>query len=174
MRTITKTFTAYKFDELTKEQQAKAIQNYHDINTDHDWWESVYYDLETISVTCDGFNTDRGSYCKLKFNTAPQEVAQNILVSHGTQCDTYKAAQAFLANWQPLYNEYLDETSKHYESPEHEDKMTALEDDFLAKLSRCYLIILRAYYNYLTSDEAIRETLIANDYEFTANGKIHH
>ena len=48
MRTIeTK---VYKFEELTKEAQSKAIEKCYDINVCHDWWECTYNDAKTIEA----------------------------------------------------------------------------------------------------------------------------
>ena len=54
MRTIeTK---VYKFEELTKEAQSKAIEKCYDINVCHDWWECTYNDAKTIELEIEGFD----------------------------------------------------------------------------------------------------------------------
>jgi len=45
-----------------------------------------------------------------------------------------------------------------------------MEDDFLNSLIEDYSIILQNESEYLQSDEAIKETILANDYEFTKDG----
>lgn len=53
---------------------------------------------------------------------------------------------------------------------------TGLLDDldaaFARALSEEYLSILRQEYDYQTSEEAIKGTIEANDYDFTEDGKI--
>ncbi len=44
----TRTYQVCKFNELTDEQKQLAIQNYYDINTDHEWWDFAYEDFTTI------------------------------------------------------------------------------------------------------------------------------
>jgi hypothetical protein len=38
----------YQFEELTKQARKKAIDHLRNINTDHNWWETVYLDFEAI------------------------------------------------------------------------------------------------------------------------------
>ena len=47
------------------------------------------------------------------------------------------------------------------------------EEKFLNDISNDYLKILRDEYDYRTSKEAIIESIEANEYDFTENGKIH-
>ena len=66
----------------------------------------------------------------------------------------------------------MDETSENYESRENEECMQSEEDDFLQSLCEDYRIILRNEYEYLTSEEAIIETIESNEYYFTEDGKL--
>ena len=38
-RKVVKEYTVYKFDDLPKETKEKALEQYRDINVDHDWWK---------------------------------------------------------------------------------------------------------------------------------------
>jgi hypothetical protein len=55
-----------------------------------------------------------------------------------------------------------------YATPEEEEKMQANLDQFVDKV----LTHLKRDYNYLTSLEAIEETIDANDYSFLATGEM--
>lgn len=168
MRTIrTK---VYQFSELSKEAQEKVINRMADINVDYEWWENTYEDAANIGLKITGFDIDRASYCKGEFTLSANEVAQNILTQHGESCETYKTAQSFMDEWQPVFFNYMDETHADYESGESEDKMQEIEDEFLKSLCEDYRIILSHEYDYLTNSEAIKETIIANEYEFTIEG----
>lgn len=168
MRTIrTK---VYSFNELSNTAQDKAISQFSDINVGYEWWESTYEDAANIGLKIKGFNIDRGSYCKGEFQLAANEVAANIFRDHGENCETYKTAQSFMDEWQPVFSNYMDENHADYESGESEDKMQEIEDEFLKSLCEDYRIILSHEYDYLTSSEAIKETIIANEYEFTIEG----
>lgn len=170
MREIIK--KVYKFEELPDNIKEKAVENLYDLNVDYDWWNSVYDDAEQIGLKLEGFDIDRGSYCEGKFTISADEVAQNIFNKHGEKCETYKTAKKFMEEWQPIFNDYMDENSENYESIDCEDKLMKLEDEFLKSLLEDYLVILRHEYEYLTSEEAIIETINAIDYEFDENGNI--
>jgi hypothetical protein len=47
-----------------------------------------------------------------------------------------------------------------------------LDTEFQRALGKEYLSILRREYEYQTSEEAIIETIEANDYDFTEDGRI--
>ena len=79
-------------------------------------------------------------------------------------CKTYKTAVKFMGEWQPVFNTYM-------ETEEGEDKLIEIEGDFLNSLCGDYLIMLRNDYEYMTSEDAIIETIEANEYEFTVDGK---
>jgi hypothetical protein len=170
----TKTVNLYLFNELTEDLKSKVLENYYDINVDYDWWESTYEDAENIGLKITGFDTGRANYCNGEFTLSAYEVAANIIRDHGQKCETYKTAFSFMQQWQPIFNEYMNEDSEHYESAEYEEKMNDTENDFLNSLLKDYLIILRNEYEYLTSEDAIKETLICNDYYFNERGKIDH
>ena len=172
MRVETTTRTLYKFDELTPDGQAAAILGLCDINVDYEWWDGVYDDAEQVGLKLDSFDLDRNSHATGKFILAANEVAQNILNDHGVECETYKTAAAFMEEWQPVFNNYTDETHPDYESSECEDKLLDIEDEFLKSLLEDYRIMLQHEYEYLQSDEAVREMIEANGYEFTADGKV--
>jgi hypothetical protein len=47
-----------------------------------------------------------------------------------------------------------------------------IEEKYTKNLSECYLYMLKNEYEYLTSEKCIIETIEANDYYFTENGKV--
>jgi hypothetical protein len=170
MRTIrTK---VYKFNELSNDAKDAAIESLYDINVDNNWWDFTYDDAENIGLKIKSFDIDRASYVNAEFTLAANEVAQNIFRDHGESCETYKTAQSFMNEWQLVFSEYMNENSDKYESAESEDKLQELENEFLKSLCEDYRIILSKEYDYLTSKEAITETIEANEYEFYSNGKL--
>jgi hypothetical protein len=161
MRTITTHTDAYKFEELTDEAKEKAIANLYDINVDFDWWDCIYDDAKTIGCKIKEFDIDRGSYCKLVCDDA-HETARLIVENHGKTCDTYKLA-----------DEYLKDYDKLGRDEDAVDKLLdELETEFKRALGEEYLSLLRREYEYLTSEDAIVETIQANEYEFTEDGKL--
>ena len=166
MRTIK--IIAYKFDELSEDAQNKAIEYFEDININGEWWEYTYEDAANIGLKIISFDIDRKDISG-EFTTSAIEVYQDIVNNHGEECDTYKAAEKFKAVWQPIYDTYM---SDGFESPQLEPMLCNIEDEFLNELLQCYLCLLREEYEYQTSSEAIKETLICNDYEFTESGEV--
>ena len=160
----------YKFEELSKDAQQNAISNMWDINVDHDWWQSTYDDASNIGLKITSFNLDRNRNATGEFSLSACEVAQNVFNEHGEDCETYKTAQKFIEVWQPIFDDYMDENSENYESQELENELQQLEDNFLNELVEDYSILLQNESEYLQSDEAIKETILANDYEFTKDG----
>lgn len=161
----------FSFDELSEDAKQTAINSHLDINVFCDWWQNTYQDAENIGLKITSFDLDRNRHAKGHFILSACEVAQNIINTHGENCETYKTAANFLEDFNPLFAEYLDESSEHYESSEREGKLQDLEADFLDSLLEDYSIILQNECDYLQSEEAIKETLIANEYEFLESGK---
>ena len=158
----------YKFDELSEKGTEKALENLYDLNVYYDWWENTYEDAANIGIKITGFDIDRGSYCNGEFLLSAAEVAANIIRDHGEQCETYKTAQAFLDEINSI--DMPDDDSDEFS--EWEKKMLEIEDEFQKSLLEDYRIILTHEYEYLTSEEAIIETIHANEYEFTEDGKL--
>lgn len=190
MREIIKKFNVYKYNELTEEQKKKVLQNLSDINVDYNWYEDEfeYYieELEKmgfsdVKIYFTGFwNQGDGACFDAKVNTL------DIL--------------NYLNN--PKYNklkkiaDYINITITKYNHHYYHELTRKLEIDFncYKKYKRINKLInelekeleelrifyckqiykrLEQQYNYLTSREAIEETLIANEYEFTEDGKIY-
>lgn len=151
----TRTYTVYKFDELSDDAKEKAIQNLYDINVDHEWWESTCDDARTIGLSITSFDIGRGSYCKGKFISSAESCIEFILKEHGKTCGTY----ALATEWK----DKLDTESETYKEQ---------CEEFLNSLLEEYLSLLRQDYQYLISEAAIIETIKANDYDFTEDGKI--
>ena len=163
----------YEFEELSKKAQDKAIDLLYDVNVDYDWWESTYEDAANVGLKITGFNLYRNS-AEGEFTLSANEVAANILKEHGETCETFKTAENFMKEWQPVFDAYMDENDERYESTEAEVDLSNLEDEFLKSLLEDYIIILSKEYDYLCSREAIIEAIEANEYLFTEDGKIYH
>jgi hypothetical protein len=165
----TREYTVYKFNELPEEAQEKALENLYDINVHHDWWDFIYADAETIGLRITAFDIDRGSYLEADELEGAQDIAKKILKEHGEKCDTHQTAKNFLDEVKPF--EYLTDDDDEKNDGDA-DKLEELETEFLRAIKEDFLSILRQEYEYRTGEEAIKETIEANDYDFTADGKI--
>jgi hypothetical protein len=156
MRTIrTKVYT---FNELSKEAQEKAIENNFYINVTHDWWSITYEDAERIGLKITSFDLERrqvtGSYFTDAYNCANE-----IIKEHGEQCESYSFAVGYLAAYNNL-NSGLEDNQDFEE----------IDDEFLGNILSYYADFLQKEFEYLQSEEAIKENLIANNDEFLKDG----
>lgn len=147
----------FKFEELSEEAKQKVLQDMYDINISYDWWESTYEDAKNIGLQITSFDLDRNRHAKGELSMPAIDVMKNIMEEHGENCDTYKTAAKYFHSWGLTLDEDLED----------------LEYEFLNDLLEDYSIILQKESEYLTSEEAIIESIEANDYDFTEAGKIY-
>lgn len=163
MKTLIKEINIYKFDELSDEAKEHAIEKLYDLNLYYDWWDYITDDAKDIGLTLIEFDIDRG-YIDLEFHEEPKEVAYLIIKNHGKQCETYKDAVNYLVERHSIKKKIVKPIDYTYEEN---------RDDFLKELSGSYLNLLRSQYEYLTSEEAIIETIESMDYDFTEDGELY-
>lgn len=177
MREDTVTTKVYPFDELSDEAKEKAIEELADINVEHDWWDSTFEDAATIGLVIEEFDLDRTRHATGKWQEDAEDVARLIIENHGEQCETCKDATVFLADYAKLEAEYnkalimlpCPEYEEFTESEQHEE----LCDKFFKTILEDYSIMLQKEYEYLTGEEAIIDSIEANEYEFTEDGKLY-
>lgn len=170
MRTVK--VNLYSFNELSEEAKEKAIENLRDVNVYGGWWDWISDDAERIGLKIESFDLDRHLHCEISPYVSALECAQNIVNNHGETTDTYKVAEQFLDDHEEPFSRYMDESSEDYESSELEDNLLYLEEEFFKDMGNEYAKILQIQYEYLYSDEAIIETIEANEYEFTEDGEL--
>lgn len=179
---ITKTITLYKFSELGEKAQEKALEKLYDLNICHDWWDHVIEDAAAIGLDIWEWCLDKGEI-KGGLNEPLLDVCKLIRTHHGKQTETFKTAKSFhrayikaflkwkasqdatVVDWKP--KEWFGEF-------EYEDEAVEVKEDFTKALLECYRILLEREYDYLTSREAIIETIEANQYLFTEDGVQQH
>jgi lipopolysaccharide biosynthesis glycosyltransferase len=79
-----------------------------------------------------------------------------------------------LTNYDIEFKQFEDVNKKGYCSEDKEEQfdewLDNFDQSFLNDLLQDYLKILQDEYDYLTSIEAIKETILMNEYLFTENG----
>lgn len=171
MREDTVVTKVYKFDELSDEAKAVAVERLSGLNIHDEWWESTYEDAARIGLKIEEFDLGQCSYVRGPWTEDAEAVAGLIQEHHGETCETHKDATTFLAavetaktafegrpGYDPDYEEF-DEI--HIWDISREFERTICED---------YRIMLQKEYEYLTSEEQIIEAIRSNAYEFTADG----
>lgn len=175
MKTIS--INIFKFNELSEQAKDNAVEKLRDINLHDDWYECTIDDAATIGLKIESFDVDRGSHVQGVFTEDATKVADLIIANHGEHCETHKTAARFWEDWNFLVEKHsdgVDTSCVAYENEqEFDNEANELEQEFLNDLCECYLTILRNEYEYLYSEEAVIETIEANDYDFTEDGNLY-
>ena len=173
MKTVTTTTNVYNFNELNNTAKEVAILHHRDINIEENWWQYVYDDAENIGLKLTIF--DIYGYCEGKFIDSLEFTAEKTMLEHGQHCETYKTAANFLADKAKLVAKHSDgikiDIVKEGNEDIFDDECNDIEFEFKKSILEYYRIMLQKQYEYLTSDESITETILANEYEFTEDGK---
>ena len=198
MRTETITREIFQFDELSNDAKETARQWWRDGGLDHDWWDSVYDDFDRIAELI-GINvTDKqfsgfwsqgdgasfaGSYaykkgsCKAIRDYAPKDellhsIADNLAA---IQKRNFYSLSASIT----LRGRYCHEGSMcisvERDSDNYQDYTTDADDvitDAMRSLAQWLYTSLENELKYLNADESVDESIRANEYEFTRDGKI--
>lgn len=140
MRELTVKKTYKTFEELTKEEQKKQIEKNRDINTDHGWSDFLVGDF-------------KDKLKKLGFYEI--KVYWSGFNSQGDgACFEAKHNRGSIVHSGRYYHEYTMQCDCNVVL------MVA------RRLAKKFYIGLESTYDYLTSDEAIKESLIRNGVEF--------
>ena len=177
------TVTVYSFAELSDDAKKRALTAFRDINVEFDWWDGAYDTICTagklIGLDIDRINFDADLYCI--FN-ADYEYARGAVKAVKAEFPQNTDLHKIASELQALQKRHFyslscavtkGRTTNRYscfrfgEDYECED-LGDIIDDF-AHWAR---VLLRDEYEYLTSDEAVKETIEANGYEFTEGGKL--
>lgn len=185
----------YKFKELSPEAKKKVIENSYDINTRYEWWD--FEDAKTIGnifgidideIYFSGFSSQGDGACFVgSYGYAAD--CESKIKEYAPKDKTLHRIGKELADIQKEHNFSLTATVTHrdrhyhaystdievlkdgdYTGGEVERQLSEILRDFMNWIYKT----LEAENDYLTSEEAIIETIEANDYEFTKDGKIYH
>ena len=178
MRTETTTRDLFTFNELSDEAKGRAIQACQNWNVDMRWWDCIYEDAANVGLEITSFDLDNSQEITGKLTMDIDESIARILTDHGSICDTHALASEYQAKLDPI-QEIIDSDTDAYDTDTGygaTDKADAdirdLEIEYERALLKEYLVMLRKEHEYLTSEEAIVVTILANNHEFTADGEI--
>lgn len=138
----------FKYDEFSEEIKEKILQEHYDININHNWYDFTYEDAKEVGIKIKGFSLDRDRHIKGDPIEEYSEIKKLIINNHGKECETYKTVNNY-----DLRKE--GEGEKMFRS--------LLQD---------YLNLLEKEFEFLTSREGIEGAIRANEYDFTADGKM--
>lgn len=164
----------YKFEELSEQVQQTVLETLSDLNLGQDWWKNVYEDAGNVDYKITEFNLDQERILYGDFIHNANDTASAIIENHDSETNTYKIAKEYSDKYDELKTqlESLNEGSDNYYglSGEIEVEMEELQEEFQSTLNSAYLKMLKEEYEYKISEEAIKETIIANNYEFNEYG----
>ena len=162
----------YNFNELSDRAKERARDWWRQSGLEHDWWDSIYEDAERVGVKITGFDTGRSWDITGDFIGTPEETAHKILAEHGEDSDTAAEARHYLKT----VAEFMASAEKDEYGELASYALEADLDDIITEFRRAllqgYLVMLRDELEYQYSEECVDELLIANEYEFTEDGKI--
>jgi hypothetical protein len=181
----------YKFSELSKEVQEKVLDKMREINTDwDDWYQSDFEvfkeDLQKIGVSCESFCFDL--YDRNFYMVKPNiDDTRKFLLS--ALSDERKLLMEFDEDEKKEFDELVDKLEDEYTFGIHEkdssrygnnfvegldeigDILGIDYDEYLKDILKDFLKQLQESYDYLSSDEAVKDTIEANEYDFLEDGE---
>lgn len=175
MRKATVTTKIYLFDELSDEVKETVVKKLWELNINCEWWDSTYEDAATIGLKITEFEIARSAFCRGDWTEEAKNTARLILENHGKTCETYKDAVEFQnsVSVDESIFEAADGFDPDYEEYNESGEYEELCEEFQRTICEDYQIILQKEFNYLTGEKAIIETIKANKYEFTVDGKLY-
>lgn len=153
--------------ELPSKVKGKILEKQGDINVDYPWWSITYDDAKEVGLKITHFDFDRRKEIGIEFLPGHngETVAKKIMEIHDDTTMTYAHADRFLKDIAKI--EGLDQ-----DEAEAVDTFKDLQKTFLDFLGSQYLVFLEQDYYHRISEEAVIETLEANDYDFDEYGNI--
>jgi len=197
MRIVKTETKVYKYEELSDDAKQTALEKLSDINVDHEWWYD-YEDKKEIAklmgididnIYFSGFSSQGDGACfegnyeykknsiKAVIDYAPQDVELHRIVKalQAVQKTAFYGITASVKHSGHYYHKYCTDISVDMPENIGQAKFSEIEDATI-ELLRDYMDWiyrqLQSEYDYQTSEEAILETIEANEYEFTEDGEL--
>tara|TARA_R110002012_G_scaffold44082_1_gene118747 strand:- start:490 stop:984 length:495 start_codon:yes stop_codon:yes gene_type:complete len=156
----------YKFKELDEQTREKVIDNYRNINVrSTDWYEHIIYDFNRLGLEIQEFDLGRRNYIDVRIFNSLEETSKLILQEFGST-SIRQTAKNYL-------DEYEKILSNFKEDEDIEREVEILDEQYIKEYQEEVITFINTCYDWETSDEAILETIEANDYDFTTEGKIY-
>jgi len=191
----TKSYDVYKFEELSKEGQEKALEKMRDINVNYNWWDySLEYWTEELdklgftdaNINFSGFwsqgdgasftaGIDGGKYIKANKLGKQFRSLLNIINKEWTVSGkVYRIDHHYSHEYTvsvSIESDYYTEDETRYNRIENQlQELQAYILEDVRTLSRKIYKELEKEYEYQTSDEQVKDTILANEYEFNERG----
>lgn len=161
----------YRYEELDGFAQRKALAHFSDINLDTDWWQPTYETWHEIGVVIKSFDLYK-KHINLDLMYSFEDTATSFISYFGENHEGYKFAQDFLMHKKKLDKTYENSFDEFGECQEYDEELEIACRFFYADLKDSIYTWLDAEWEYLQSEEAVEESIIANEIEFTKDGRV--
>lgn len=168
----------YSVDELPEDVRKKVVDKHRYINVHHDWWDFILEDFEEelsrygLSAEDFAFDLHRKEFEMKKLCVEDTLKLLNNLAKEGCEEATRVLAMRLNGGWVEFdgLNAWIpgDDGTGEVEDVDLTNELEWL----IGKLEKKFLETLSDEYMYQLSDEAVLETLRANGYEFTRDGRL--
>jgi len=179
-----RTYKVYKFDELAEDIQDKVVATYYDINVDYfDWWECIFYDLKNnfqgitalaeyypfvTSVEVKSFDLYRNRHADIVAEIEDKELFKHLFKGH-RHLDTLLN----LLDSGYIYEGHNGDFITSGNAPRINKLIEDIDlKEITRELSDDIALMLQREYDSLVEREAIIDTIRANEYDFTIEGKM--
>ena len=177
----------YKFEELSKESQANAIDKMREINTEYDdWYECIFEGFqETLTeagfldatIQFSGFWSQGDGLCfdakidASKFATTIDEKRVVNLIDNSYISEFTIEKTSYANHYSHEKTRFVDYDATDYNNINKvlENLCEKIEVKRLELCKDFYNTLQKDYY-YLQSDEVVKETILCNEYEFLKDG----
>lgn len=181
MREIT--VKVYAFDELSEAAQERAVNELRPVSVDYNWWEDSYDTIRTagklIGLEIGEIHFDTDSYCIFDADYRYMRGAVKAIQGEFPWVDDlHDVARKLQALQKRHFYQLSCNVSSRRDTNSYrcfrfgEDYECEDLGDILDDFAHWAWVLLGGEYDYLTSNEAIRGVIEANEYEFDEDGKL--
>lgn len=185
----------FKFNELSDEVQEKVIEKYYDWNVSYDWWDTVYDDTKEIAslmgidikdISFSGFYSQGDGACFIGHYEYKKESVKNVKSYAPTDTELHEIVEnLYLEQKKHFYAIYatIESTGRYFNQSIDVEKDQAYDFEgnydgsvikqLLNEFAGWIYNRLEKEFEYLTSEEAIKESIEANEMEFEIDGTIY-
>lgn len=166
-----RTIDCYELGELSDEARATALEEMRDINVAYAWWDWIYAGATDAGIRLAGFDLHTGAV-DLRLTRDYTAVALAITRRYLRSSTIHTRARAFLHDAFALRRRWQERRpGAHRSDVVNDPRYHNLGETLRVQLAFAYRDYLREEYNYRLSDEAVAESIEANAYLFTIDGK---
>ena len=186
----TRTYKVYSFEKAPKEVQEKALEKYRDFNVENDGWYEDDFLLDMSvpkKVSDNSFRVKEGNtiykWDKLYFDLDRSDYLQFVGLKVEDDDSFRQSLGISNKTWGKVHYSFVNDRENNTKIEFHNnyevDGLSEKENEEIEKAEELFSEQvhqakkrLKENYEYNTSDEAVKDSLIANDYRFNEKGEI--